>query len=151
MNDDQANKKDNSQEYELFIRQREALINTANLAATGFAKAIMTLSGGALALSLKFMADMAHNTYPMKAGTLLASWIFLGLALAAITTSFLLAEFGQLKQVAINDEFFKKSEKTHPKNHYCCIISVLNITSLIAFLIGMFLTIAFAYNNLPPG
>ncbi len=140
--------------YQIFIDERKELLSTAKEAAIQYAKAIMTLSAGALALSLTFMKDIAPNPLPNTLFYLKTSWFLFCSSLIAIVISFLLSEFAFIKQVEIAQKALsidpKKEDINHPShsNPYKKWIVFLNILSLLAFILGVILIVLFSASNL---
>lgn len=143
----------NSRLYQALIDERKELLVTAKEAAIQYAKAIMTLSAGALALSLTFIKNIVPKPFPGTLFYLKASWVSFSVSLTAIVISFLLSQFAFLKQIEIVQESFsnetKKDEGDHnsPTNPYKNWIVFLNVISLIFFILGVILIIWFSVSN----
>jgi hypothetical protein len=71
-------------------KDRERLLALHESTTQAFDKAIMTLSGGALAVSISFIHDVAHH--PRHRGIIGASWALFVLSLLLILWSFLTSE-----------------------------------------------------------
>ncbi len=72
-----------TREYWLAGERRE------HAASQDYDRAILTLSSGTLALSATFLHDIAPNPVGCSVGLLVASWIFLVVAIVAIVVSYL--------------------------------------------------------------
>lgn len=156
MKETEANKNNDSSPsaYEVFLAERKNLLDTAKEAASKYAKAIITLSSGALLLSLNFMKDLAPEPKVETFFYLIGSWIAFSSSLLMVVISFLLATFAFNKQVTISEKFLLHSPEgennTKPdSNPYNFWIKTLNIASLIAFIFGLYYVVLFSINNLP--
>jgi hypothetical protein len=72
--------------------ERKLLVEVKRDAARSFDQTMITLSGGALALSLTFVQQLATKPAQWR-GVLIAAWIAFGSALVAILFSFLLFQY----------------------------------------------------------
>lgn len=70
---------------EEYLRERRLYIDAEHKAIGSFARALLTLSAGALGLSLTFVRFAVG--VPKHTGWLLATWIFFALSLVIITTA----------------------------------------------------------------
>ena len=152
-NQQNSNHEDSLRRYQVFLDERKQLLATAKEAAIQYAKAIMTLSAGALTLSLAFMKDIVPNP---GAGTLLllkGSWLSFSLSLISVVISFLLSEFAFIRQVEISQKSLsidptKSEAASATENPYKRWIIFLNIVSLAAFIMGVILLVLFSLFNL---
>lgn len=72
--------------------ERKLLIDVKRDAARSFDQTMITLSGGALALSLTFVQQLAEKPAQWRA-VLIAAWLAFGTALVSILISFLLFQY----------------------------------------------------------
>ena len=116
--------------------------------ARSFDKAMLTLSAGALGLSITFIHNIAPN--PQCINLLIISWCFFTIALLCTLSSFLTSQFGSRKQRKILDNYYKDPsiDQAMQKNCYAVITNWLNIISLSLFIIGVFFMLFFSYSNL---
>ena len=70
--------------------ERKRLTDLHEKATDAFDKAVMTLSGGALGISIAFIHDVAHH--PRYKGVIAAAWGAFSLSLLLILLSFLTSE-----------------------------------------------------------
>jgi hypothetical protein len=130
-----------------YWEDRSSLIAGHREAAQSFDKAMLTLSGGALALSLTFIHDIAPQ--PVAEGWLLAAWIFFGLALIATSSSFLASQYAMHHElVRLDAEFVTNTTNIDEavrlearaaakrKNRLDGLTTILNISSLASFGLG---------------
>lgn len=130
-----------------YWEDRTSMIAGHRDAAQSFDKAMLTLSGGALALSLTFIHDIAPQ--PVAEGWLLAAWVLFGLALVTTSSSFLASQYAMRRELARLDADYianttnideaarrKASLIAGQKNHLDVITTILNISSLVSFGLG---------------
>lgn len=106
----------------------------------------MTLSGGALAISLTFIKDIVAAPRPGTLVLLGFAWIFLSASITAILISILTGAFAigrAIKQVDDGTIY----DQT-PGGPLTRITSTLNISACVAFVVGVLLLAAFAIWNM---
>lgn len=85
------------QRYEAYIKEREALLNDSLQVSDRYDKAVLTLGGGALALSVTFLEKIAPHPTPWTFSVLALSW-------ACLIASVLFELFAlSTSQTAINE------------------------------------------------
>jgi hypothetical protein len=119
---------------------RKTLIEAQAAASAAFDKAIMTLSGGALAISLTFIHDVAPH--PKRQRLMLTSWSFLAFSLLIIVASFIASEHASWRALAAYD-----AGTAHPHG-WGTFVAILNIIAGAAFIAGVAFLVAFAVYNL---
>ena len=70
-------------------KYREWLVQADHQASVSFDKAVMTLSGGALGISISFIHDVVPTPLPATKIFLVVSWVSFSVSLASILISFL--------------------------------------------------------------
>lgn len=144
-------KTDQEKRYEVFLEERKSLLATAKEAAAEYAKAIMALSGGALALSITFMEKLAPTPAAGTLWILIAAWSMFASSLLVVVTSFLLAQFAFFRQVTLSQAFLlapSEAKMPAPVNAFAKWIQSLTILALVLFFLGLLFTIVFAGINL---
>jgi len=132
---------------ELYRKEREGLIDAEREAARSFDKAMITLSAGALALSIAFIRDIAPH--PTKVLLLYSAWGAFGGSLFLILLSFLCSQSGMRRQRHILNECDEKGiDRRSLKNRWRKLISCLNWLSAIVFLVGVVFLAFFVGCNL---
>lgn len=132
------------------LEERTTLIDINREAARSFDQTMITLSAGALGLSLTFVRYIAPE--PVSTIFLIISWICLILSMLSILISFMCTQYSCLNQIKIIDELiegkteFKDTSKN--SNRWIKRTEIANITSVITFIIGVSLLAFFAINNL---
>lgn len=105
-------------------------------------KAILTLSGGAIALSLTFVKSFTNIT---STCLLSISWILWTISIVCMLSSFVTSQFSIRKAINhIDDE--KDEEKIFNTLHYVTLS--LNIISGISFIVGTFLFLTFSIQTI---
>ncbi len=83
---------------------RKMLIEMEQRMQTSYDKAVMTLSGGALGISLAFTRDIADKASLKSTGWLLTAWILWGLSITIILASFFTSSLAIRKAIRQTDE-----------------------------------------------
>ena len=146
---------DESKRYEYYLRERQSLIEAERISIQSFDKAILTLSSGALALSLTFIKIIPQ---PFKASVwiLAFSWFSLTASIISTMISFLCSQRAHrimIKRVDIKinpqkySEDYKMKIDCYVKNK-TILIYILNYTSIILFITGLILLFIFILKNL---
>ncbi len=135
--------------YRLFLEERKDLLQTAKDAAGQYAKAIMTLSAGGLALTVTFITRSVPGPVPGSVILLRFAWCFFGLSLISIVTSFFLSQHAFIRQVDLAQrqilESMRDEELTNPYKSW---IQHLGLASLIFFCLGVLFTVLFSASTL---
>ena len=114
-------------------------------------KAILTLSAGALALSVTFVEKIAAKPDPDTYFLLAWSW---GLFVASIVSTILSFQSSMLayrRHDKILDTLFslEETDSNKLKNHWVYVTLTLNLVSLVLFVAGTVLLLAYSYENFP--
>ena len=143
MNGDQAERR---KEY---LEERKLLVEAEREQSRSFDKAMLTLSVGALALSLIYMRDFAKT--PSWSALLYGAWITFGISLLATSWSFLISQSALRKQRKMLDERHRGRPEVgiQTKNRFASATNWLNWWSVIAFTAGVVLLALFAIVNFP--
>lgn len=123
-------------ERETYLAERRTLVDAEHDQARLYDRAILTLSGGALALSLTFIHDIADS---FDRTTLL--WLYLGwsgfiTSLLATLTSFQVSQSAMRRQREIIDSLHSQDQRTadpatNPLARWTLILNWLSLTSFI--------------------
>jgi len=133
-----------------YLDERRGLIQAEQNSANQFDKTIITLSAGALGLSIVFMREIASTPREGTVSFLRGSWICFGLSLLFVLLSFLLSQQALRRQREILDKQYKnESDAAEGTNCPARITGYLNWASIIAFMIGVVLLTKFSIENLP--
>jgi len=121
------------------VAERKRLTDLHEKATDAFDRAIMTLSGGALAVSLTFIHDVARH--PTHKWTLATAWSCFAASLLLILSSFLTSERAIVRMVKQLDE---ETEEI-PRGR---LTDVLNWGAALAFVVGVIFLVLFALLNI---
>lgn len=125
---------------------RDWLVQAGFKVSEAYDKAVMTLSGGALGISMTFIHDLAPTPV---AGTFLwlgLAWISFGTSIASILVSKLTSQWALDRALEQFDSGEIKGQR--PGQGYSVLTSVLNVLAGVAFLLGVFALAWFAISNL---
>lgn len=144
-------------EYQVYLEEREQLIDAERETVQQFDKAILTLADGALALSITFINQIAPHPKSHSKWFLLIAWILFCLSLLSTLISFLASQVACRRQREILDKrWFMKdkdksmSDKNHAdKNNAAILTNKLNYVSIAFFIFGIIFLIIFSTINLP--
>lgn len=148
------------QEYrEDFIRAVNTKIEMSN----AFDKAIITLSSGAIFLSMIFISDVINTNYPVYAALLYASWISYAVTIISLLLGFMLSQkvmdyviFSLNEMLAVQTKFeniasIEETPSSKKMKKYGRCVSLSNAISMIFFVIGTILLLTFSYINIEKG
>jgi hypothetical protein len=120
---------------------RDWLVKAHHSACTDFDKAVMTLSGGALALSITFVHEVAPN--PTNTGLLGLAWGFFAASLACVFASLLTTQGTLVGRIAAID-----ANKPWGFSLLGTVTTILGVLAGVTFLIGLVMLSMFAHHNI---
>lgn len=124
---------------------REMLESLKQSSQDSYDKTVISLSGGALGISFAFVKDIVGEWPANSTGWLFAAWVLWGLSVLSVLFSFLCSQKALQKAIEKVD-----AGKMYEKNLGGClnlITIILNYSSGICFLLGVFTMVIFvAYN-----
>lgn len=125
---------------------RNMLIEIEQRVAEQFDKTILTIAGGALAISLAFIKDVVGEGTIQKGWLLVTSWASLTACLIFILISFY---FGLLAYRKAQDQVDDNTIKNEtPGGYYSKILITCNALGIVLLCVGLITLFTFAYNNL---
>ncbi|UOM37042.1 hypothetical protein [Acuticoccus sp. I52.16.1] len=129
---------DNSDEHlKTLIDHRVVLVNFQSEQYRTFDKSILTVSGGALALSIAF-SDKFGGQNPQISGWLLGAWAAFGIAIFISIASYLSASADLNKAIdEVDAEIRGEADELPSGNVFKNVTKGLNIAALLLFLIGV--------------
>lgn len=125
---------------------RDLLVEYDHQASIGFDRAVMTLSGGALGISVSFLHDVVASPLPGTKIFLAISWSAFAVSLTSILISYLTSMESlrtTIKEVDDGTIYLKKKPGGTPT----WVTETLRITAAAGFLVGVVLFLIFALNN----
>lgn len=133
--------------YGPYISERNRLIEAKQEAARSYDRAILTLSSGAIALSITFLQFITPTK--LSLWFLYASWFGFAVAIGFIVVSFLASQRATEVEIEHLDEWYEQGTTLadQPANPYTRRIRYLNRTAAAAFLAGVILFGLFAGFN----
>ena len=128
-----------------YLQERRLAIDAEGEVSTSFDKAMLTLSAGALALSITFIHQVAPA--PRLMWLLLLSWLGFSLTLLATLVSFLLSQASLRRYREIMDNRYE-GKVDDERNTPATWTKALNIASIALFTTGAALLVPFCFLNL---
>lgn len=119
-----------------YLDERRLLVEGEVQVAARFDKSILTLSGGALLLSMTFVKDIVSGS-PKDTWALIVAWILLGTAIAVMLISLLTSQRAYQRQRDILDKQFGGSSGGDECNCWGCTTKWLNRVSIAFFLVAI--------------
>src|ERR1039458_8552640 len=106
-------------ESQLYLNEREKLIDAARESARTFDKAVLAFGSAVFGFSIAFLKDIAPKPAPETLKWLGASWLLFSLGLLAILLSFLFSHRAcmfeiEVAEKALGDRSFKR-ERNRPR------------------------------------
>lgn len=124
---------------------RKHLVSAEQKSQEDFDKTVLTLSGGALGVSLTFLKDVIGSSPVASPGLLLSSWMCWAVSASVVLISFYLSQIALRHAIAQVDNGSIHNEK--PGGRFSTYTSWLNGLGAILFLVGMFTIILFVHAN----
>jgi hypothetical protein len=124
-------------DQDVYLNERRDLIQQESEQSRSFDRAILTLTGGALGLSLAFIKDAAPNVAPCTTWLLYAGWFLLIASLLMTLSSFQMSATALRRQRRILDDI--QSGGATPESTVNIpgkITGWLNVASLVSFTAG---------------
>jgi hypothetical protein len=135
--------------YQEYIRERQLLFNAKLQGSQSLDKAILTLSAGALGLSLTFMRQVAPHPQPTTLKLIILAWSCFGLSIVTTLISFLTSQKACNKQIEILEAtFLQHGDREKLTNKYSRVTMILNWFSIILFIAGVILFALFSAINI---
>ncbi|QDV38557.1 hypothetical protein ElP_65120 [Tautonia plasticadhaerens] len=137
------------QEYHhAFYEQRKGYLDALLDAYRSFDKTMITLSAGALGLSVVFVKEVAPAPAPETIWGLHIAWGLFGLALVLILSSFLTSQYSWQRAMDREDEAFTNGGvPPESGNAWAGATKILNISCLVAFATGVLAFVWFSTVN----
>ena len=118
-----------------------------------FDKAILTLSSGALGVSIAFIKDVVPLARASWKPLLVCSWVGFALAILSTVVSFLVSQKAFVRQISDAEDYFigDETDALQRKNRHAMWVQRLNVTSVVLFMLAVGLTIIFISANILEG
>ena len=128
---------------------RNFLVQAKQKSIDSYDKSLLTLSGGALAISLIFIENVIGASKMDVPLVLIFAWICWVNTITWTLLSFYLSHIAMKKTIKQVDDGVIYNET--PGGCYTCIISILNAVDGLFFIVGVILVMVFAIVNLNMG
>lgn len=136
-----------TQSYEQFINEyRKQLLALEQKSTESFDKAVLTLSGGALGLSIAFLRSFVAPALTVKTSLLLGAWICWGVSLIFTLSSFWLSAQAMRKAVQQLDDC--KLGQERPGGLWDWANTYFTLFGGVFFILGVAFMINFIHSNL---
>lgn len=137
-------------EHQAYLDERRILIDLEKESSRSFDKAMLTLSAGALGLSITFIRQISPSPLPGTFGFLKVAWICFALSILTTLISFLLSQSAIRKQREILDQDYQKGSNVKEQDNWLAsATNALNWVSVLFFTVGIGLLSWFSIENLP--
>jgi hypothetical protein len=113
-------------------------------------QAILTLSGGALGISLTFLEKFVSSNGAVKPGILLTAWVVLTVSIVAVLISMHTSQWAIDRYVEDLDKNQRTGEAIKFNYWTVVLTEILNYLASVLLIIGIGLLCWFAYVNHPP-
>ena len=140
-----VNHSQQSQVKEPIEEYRDHLINTLRFLNESYDKLLVTLSGGALALSIAFLKDIDKLNKVVHSELLFAAWIAFIVSLTSVLGRVMTGIKAQEKAIDQVDKGTIYSDK--PGGNMAFITEIMFYLSAISLVIGLILIACFSYHN----
>ena len=135
------------EQYKIYLDRRQELVNSKFKVAEDFDKALLTLSGGALGISMTFIKDIVIK--PEHKWILVISWTCFGLSIIILLLGFHVCRKAYMQEIVSLDAIQEKSKKANnKKNLWSEATEVANIFALVFFIIGLSSLATFIFINI---
>ena len=139
---------ENSDAYEDYISHRKSLITLRVESTKSYDQALLTLSGGALGISIAFIENLAARP-PIVPAVLNWAWGLLAVALLSTLLSFFSSQKALGREIEIWDNMHGNIPEGKQVNRWSEATSWLNGLSALFFITGIACLIWFSSANLP--
>lgn len=126
-------------------KYREHLLACEQKSQESYDKTLLTLSGGALAISFAFVENFIAKRPIENAGTLTAAWVCWAGSLALLLASFYISVFAFRRTLMDFDDGHPMKEPGGTSGYW---VDALNAVGGILFIAGLILMFIFVHNNL---
>jgi len=134
-----------SDKYLTYLDERRSLVEGEKEVAARFDKSVLTLSGGALLLSITFFKEIVRS--PAYIWMMIIAWLAFGLTIVTMLVSLITSQNAYRRQRDILDGTVTSSEEDDQKNRSAFWTQVLNFASVCIFIIGVVFFASFVLYN----
>jgi len=141
-------------EYKVYLDERKSLFDAIRDSRQHLDKAILSLSAGALAISLTFVHEIAPHPIKSTLFYLFISWFLFIFSILSTLISFMTSEKACIKQIDImekdiveEDHKARKGKEKYPTNPWSNITRRINYLSMASFIMGLSFLVVFSIIN----
>lgn len=138
-------------EYEVFLAEREKLIDAARESARTFDKAVLAFGSAIFGFSIAFLKDVAPAPAPETLKWLGLSWLLFSLGLLAILLSFLFSHQACMFEIQVGESALGNKDHKRKRNPWSLATSWCNGLCVAFLFIGLLCWSIFAFDNLGHG
>jgi hypothetical protein len=140
------------EDWRIYLKERESLVNAILEQSKSFDKYVLTLASGAFGLSLLFIKDAVSKPLTTTIPFLTASWTLFSISIALTLLSFLLSQEACKAQIEIDKKVLVTNEFDNvPTNIFSVITYLLNWLSGSSFIAGIITLAIFGIKNINLG
>jgi hypothetical protein len=137
--------------HDLHAQHKNRIWEDIQSSTDSFDQSLLTLSSGALGLSLAFIKDVVPLKGAVWIGLLFASWIAFALCIVTTVASFLISVKANKQQLGYIDEYYIDANDDafdkHKTSGYVKALERCTWAAIILFIAGLFCTIMFVCEN----
>lgn len=139
-----------AQTKEIYLQFQKHLLEGRRLSFQQFDKAILTLSGGGLGLSISFIHQVIQLENAFYKWLLILSWILFALSVMLTLISFITSQFAFDHQLKLAEKYYVDNDECALKefNKPARATTIINITSAVSFLIAVISLVLFVSFNI---
>ncbi len=136
-------------EQGVFITTRQSYVQAGLEVSGRYDKWVLTLSGGALAISITFLEKIAKNPTPATLPWLEYSWLFLIACMLTALSSLVTSQYAINENLKMLDFSYTRGVPTDfgSLRRFTRLTAILNWVSLGSFIIGVALLGIFSFNS----
>ena len=134
---------------EQYQQERQASIEAEHSDAEHYDRWLLTLSAGALGISIAFLKDIAPNPDPSTHCWLITAWTSLIAAITATVGSMQVSQWAFQRYRALLDKQHAGNPEASQRNNPKTVLQWLNWLSLFLFVTGISALAVFSFQNLP--
>ncbi|OYP33878.1 hypothetical protein [Rhodopirellula sp. MGV] len=141
---------DSDLDYQAYLSERQSTVEAEHSGAATYDKWLITLASGAFGLSIIFFKDIAQGK--PRDGTavlIVGSWALLLASICCTMASFLTSQaaFVRYREILDARQVNENEDAIDETNLWSTVVLILNIASLISFILGALLLALFCIQN----
>jgi hypothetical protein len=137
-----------SDQGEQLSEYRRLLVSAEQKAQEDYDKTVLTLSGGALAVSFAFVKDILGEGPILQVGWLVAAWVQWAISVTSMLVSFYVSRWALRETILQCDAEVRGEECGPPGNKFVTTLRVLNAAGALFFVLGVLAMTVFVSCNI---